>query len=247
MQRKTTVDADLEQDRGMCTKYSILIAEDDAVMRNVIKVSLERNGFRVEAVGDGMAALHSFGEGHYDLVILDIRMPEMDGYELCRQLRKRTTVPIIIVTSESDIDDVVNGYELGADIYVTKPFRPNELVLRVEALLRRVEVGKQQSDEDRLLAGTIVVNRTTHQVLVDNTEIELTPNEYSMLCYFMEHPNLPISKDELLREVWGYTEEDDANLLRVTVRRLRAKIEPVPSDPTYLQTVRGIGYVFVTS
>ena len=231
----------------MCTKYSILIAEDDAVMRNVIKVSLERNGFRVEAVGDGMAALHSFGEGHYDLVILDIRMPEMDGYELCRQLRKRTTVPIIIVTSESDIDDVVSGYELGADIYVTKPFRPNELVLRVEALLRRVEVGKQQNDEDRLLAGTIVVNRTTHQVLVDNTEIELTPNEYSMLCYFMEHPNLPISKDELLREVWGYTEEDDANLLRVTVRRLRAKIEPVPSDPTYLQTVRGIGYVFVTS
>ena len=231
----------------MCTKYSILIAEDDAVMRNVIKVSLERNGFRVEAVGDGMAALRSFGEGQYDLVILDIRMPEMDGYELCRQLRKRTTVPIIIVTSESDIDDVVNGYELGADIYVTKPFRPNELVLRVEALLRRVEVGKQQNDEDRLLAGTIVVNRTTHQVLVDNTEIELTPNEYSMLCYFMEHPNLPISKDELLREVWGYTEEDDANLLRVTVRRLRAKIEPVPSDPTYLQTVRGIGYVFVTS
>ena len=231
----------------MCTKYSILIAEDDAVMRNVIKVSLERNGFRVEAVGDGMAALRSFGEGQYDLVILDIRMPEMDGYELCRQLRKRTTVPIIIVTSESDIDDVVNGYELGADIYVTKPFRPNELVLRVEALLRRVEVGKQQNDEDRLLAGTIVVNRTTHQVLVDNTEIELTPNEYSMLCYFMEHPNVPISKDELLREVWGYTEEDDANLLRVTVRRLRAKIEPVPSDPTYLQTVRGIGYVFVTS
>ena len=231
----------------MCTKYSILIAEDDAVMRNVIKVSLERNGFRVEAVGDGMAALRSFGEGQYDLVILDIRMPEMDGYELCRQLRKRTTVPIIIVTSESDIDDVVSGYELGADIYVTKPFRPNELVLRVEALLRRVEVGKQQNDEDRLLAGTIVVNRTTHQVLVDNTEIELTPNEYSMLCYFMEHPNLPISKDELLREVWGYTEEDDANLLRVTVRRLRAKIEPVPSDPTYLQTVRGIGYVFVTS
>ena len=231
----------------MCTKYSILIAEDDAVMRNVIKVSLERNGFRVEAVGDGMAALRSFGEGQYDLVILDIRMPEMDGYELCRQLRKRTTVPIIIVTSESDIDDVVNGYELGADIYVTKPFRPNELVLRVEALLRRVEVGKQQNDEDRLLAGTIVVNRTTHQVLVDNTEIELTPNEYSMLCYFMEHPNLPISKDELLREVWGYTEEDDANLLRVTVRRLRAKIEPVPSDPTYLQTVRGIGYVFVTA
>ena len=231
----------------MCTKYSILIAEDDAVMRNVIKVSLERNGFRVEAVGDGMAALRSFGESQYDLVILDIRMPEMDGYELCRQLRKRTTVPIIIVTSESDIDDVVNGYELGADIYVTKPFRPNELVLRVEALLRRVEVGKQQNDEDRLLAGTIVVNRTTHQVLVDNTEIELTPNEYSMLCYFMEHPNLPISKDELLREVWGYTEEDDANLLRVTVRRLRAKIEPVPSDPTYLQTVRGIGYVFVTS
>ena len=231
----------------MCTKYSILIAEDDAVMRNVIKVSLERNGFRVEAVGDGMAALRSFGEGQYDLVILDIRMPEMDGYELCRQLRKRTTVPIIIVTSESDIDDVVSGYELGADIYVTKPFRPNELVLRVEALLRRVEVGKQQNDEDRLLAGTIVVNRTTHQVLVDATEIELTPNEYSMLCYFMEHPNLPISKDELLREVWGYTEEDDANLLRVTVRRLRAKIEPVPSDPTYLQTVRGIGYVFVTS
>ena len=231
----------------MCTKYSILIAEDDAVMRNVIKVSLERNGFRVEAVGDGMAALRSFGESQYDLVILDIRMPEMDGYELCRQLRKRTTVPIIIVTSESDIDDVVSGYELGADIYVTKPFRPNELVLRVEALLRRVEVGKQQSDEDRLLAGTIVVNRTTHQVLVDNTEIELTPNEYSMLCYFMEHPNLPISKDELLREVWGYTEEDDANLLRVTVRRLRAKIEPVPSDPTYLQTVRGIGYVFVTA
>ena len=231
----------------MCTKYSILIAEDDAVMRNVIKVSLERNGFRVEAVGDGMAALRSFGESQYDLVILDIRMPEMDGYELCRQLRKRTTVPIIIVTSESDIDDVVSGYELGADIYVTKPFRPNELVLRVEALLRRVEVGKQQNDEDRLLAGTIVVNRTTHQVLVDNTEIELTPNEYSMLCYFMEHPNLPISKDELLREVWEYTEEDDANLLRVTVRRLRAKIEPVPSDPTYLQTVRGIGYVFVTS
>ncbi|MEZ4613599.1 MAG: response regulator transcription factor [Caldilineaceae bacterium] len=136
----------------MCTKYSILIAEDDAVMRNVIKVSLERNGFRVEAVGDGMAALHSFGEGHYDLVILDIRMPEMDGYELCRQLRKRTTVPIIIVTSESDID-VVSGYELGADIYVTKPFRPNELVLRVEALLRRVEVGKRQNDEDLPSAG----------------------------------------------------------------------------------------------
>lgn len=242
-----TVDADLEQDRRMCTQYSVLIAEDDAVMRNVIKVSLERSGFRVKAVGDGMSALRCFGENHYDLVILDIRMPEMDGYEVCRQLRKRTTVPIIIVTTESDIADVVSGYELGADIYVTKPFRPNELVLRVEALLRRVEVGKQQHDEDRLLAGSIEVNRTTHQVLVDDAEIELTPNEYSMLCYFMEHPNLPISKDELLREVWGYMEEEDANLLRVTVRRLRAKIEPVPSSPTYLQTVRGVGYVFVTT
>lgn len=226
--------------------YSILVAEDDVVMRNIIKAGLEKNGFVVHTVGDGGAALRQFSEHPCDLVILDIRMPQMDGYEVCRQLRKRTTVPIIIVTTESHIDDVVSGYELGADIYVTKPFSVHELVLRAQALLRRMEVGRKQDASNFLFAGNIVVDRTAHQVTIDGEDVELTPNEYSMLCFFMEHPNHPIEKDELLREVWGYTEEDDANLLRVTVRRLRAKIEPAPSDPTYLRTVRGTGYIFVS-
>lgn len=239
------MDASSSRAHNSNDRYSILVAEDDVVMRNIIKAGLERSGFAVHAVGDGSAALRHFSEFHFDLVILDIKMPEMDGHEVCRQLRRRTTVPIIFVTTESRIDDVVSGYELGADIYVTKPFSVNELVLRTQALLRRVEAGRRNDEADLLFAGNIVVDRNAHEVTIDGDPVELTPNEYAMLCFFMEHANMPLEKDRLLQEIWGYIEEDDANLLRVTIRRLRAKIEPVPSKPTYLRTVRGTGYIFV--
>ena len=222
----------------------ILVAEDEATARLKIQRGLVLEGYDVKMVANGAEALDVYREGAYDLIILDINMPEMDGYAVCRELRKRTDVPIIIVTANTQTEDVVEGYKLGADVYVTKPFSPEELSARIRALLGRVF--KQRSEAQSVLsAGQVELNEDTHEVFVGGELINLSPNEYNLLRYFLTNPNQVVSKEELLESIWGYGCDEDANLVRVTVRRLRSKIEPTPSTPTYLQTVRGVGYRFV--
>ena len=225
--------------------HRILVAEDEATTRLQIQRGLVLDGYDVDMVSDGAEALNIYREGIYDLIILDINMPEMDGYAVCSELRKRTDVPIIIVTANSQTDEVVEGYKLGADIYVTKPFSPKELSARIGALLARIE--KQQTlAENILTAGDISLNEDTHEVFVQDELVNLSPNEYSLLRFFLANPNVPVSNEALLETIWGYGCDEDANLVRVTIRRLRSKIERNPSAPAYLQTVRGVGYKFVT-
>ena len=228
--------------------FRILIAEDDDVIRRILQMSLKRDGYQVDAVANGQQALDHFAENPSDLVVVDINMPGLDGYAVCDELRKHTDVPIIIVTTKSHTDDIVTGYQKGADIYLTKPFAPKELLARIRALLRRITHHQSQHDQEQVLsAGDIVLNDDTHEIMVRNTPVNLSPNEYDLLRYFLQHPNEAVSKETLLQAIWGYDTDEDANLVRVTVRRLRSKIEEVPSKPTYLQTVRGFGYKFVTT
>lgn len=229
---------------GLEALTRVLVAEDEVTARMKIHRGLVLEGYDVTMVENGAQVLSTYREGEYDLIILDINMPEMDGYAVCRELRKRTDVPIIIVTVNSRTDDVVEGYKLGADVYVTKPFSGNELSARIRGLLNRVARHQNQADSV-LSAGEIVLNDETHEVFVRDERVNLSPNEYRLLYYFLSHPNHAVTKEELLAAVWGYGSDEDANLVRVTVYRLRSKIEPVPSRPTYLQTVRGIGYCFV--
>ncbi len=226
-------------------QFRILVAEDDEVIRRIIQMSLQHDGYTVDMAANGAEALEKFNASPSDLVILDINMPKLNGYAACQELRKRTDVPIIIVTTKSRTDDIVTGYKLGADIYITKPFSPKELLARIRALLRRIAEQHETQSDLVLVAGEISLNDDTHEVFIGDEPVNLSPNEYDLLHFFLSNPNAPVTKETLLETIWGYDDEEDANLVRVTVRRLRSKIEPDPSVPTYLQTVRGVGYKFV--
>ncbi|RME47015.1 MAG: DNA-binding response regulator [Chloroflexi bacterium] len=223
----------------------ILVAEDEEFLRNLLIVSLERAGYRVTAVPSGSWALSAFQEGQYDLVLLDIMMPELDGFSVCIELRKRSDVPIIMLTALNSVEDMVQGFELGADDFITKPFTFKELYARIQAILRRVRWSKQQFAGQILDYGEILLNDEEHLVTVRGQSVHLTPIEYQLLYYLMRHPNQPIPKDVLFREVWGYEFIGGTNLVEVAMRRLREKIEEKPSAPRFLVTVRGVGYKFV--
>ena len=226
-------------------KLSVLVAEDDEVIRRILQMSLKRDGYHVITVDNGQAALDYFRVTPTDLVILDINMPEMDGYAVCNELRKWTDVPIIMVTTNSQTDDIISGYQKGADTYITKPFSPKELLARVGGLLRRIEMERTNQPQNILKAVDLELNDDTHEVFVRGQETSLSPNEFDLLRYFLMKPNITATKEDLLASVWGYNNDEDANLVRVTVRRLRSKIELNPSKPAYIRTVRGVGYVFV--
>ncbi len=223
----------------------ILVVEDEKFLRNLLMVSLERAGYQVTAVATGPDALKVFRPDHFDLVLLDIMMPEMDGFTVCTELRKRSDVPIVMLTALNGVDDIVKGFELGADDFVTKPFTFKELYARLQAILRRVRWANQQFSHQILDFGEILLNDMERTVLVRDEEVHLTPIEYQLLRYLMRNPNRPISKDELFREVWGYEFTGGTNLVEVAMRRLREKVERNPSAPELLVTVRGVGYKFI--
>lgn len=222
---------------------SLLFIEDDDAIRVALKLALEDEGYEVVEAPDGQTGLALFAAHEPDLVLLDLRLPDMSGFEVCRQLRAASIVPIIIVTAQTDTYDLVAGLEVGADDYVTKPVVPKELAARIRAALRRVHLHEATATSSSVSRfGDVELRREQGIVLKAGVELNLTKTEYRLMCEFADHANMVLSRDQLLERVWGYDYLGDSRLVDAHVRRLRLKIEDQPDDPKLIVTARGIGY-----
>jgi DNA-binding response OmpR family regulator len=224
----------------------VLLVEDDHAVRALVRMLLEDEGLAVVEAPTGTQAIERFTTEHVDLVLLDIRLPGMNGFDVCRQIRRTSDVPVIMVTAQQDSHDVVAGLELGADDYVTKPFNDRELLARVRAQLRRRSSGAATSPAV-LNVGDIEVRVEEGRALKGDAALPLTKTEYHLLRHLAQHPNRVWSRDQLLEHVWGYPVDGDGRLVDTHVARLRAKVEDDPANPTLIHTVRGIGYRLSTS
>lgn len=224
--------------------HSLLFIEDDDQIRLALRLALEDEGYDVREAATGRDGLRVFEESEPDLVLLDLRLPDLSGFEVCRTLRSSSIVPIIIVTAQTDTYDMVAGLEAGADDYVTKPVVPKELAARIRAHLRRVQLHENAPSAASTTAtfGDIELRREQGIVLKSGREVSLTKTEFHLLCEFADHAGLVLSRDQLLERVWGYEYLGDSRLVDAHVRRLRVKIEDQPDDPRLIVTVRGIGY-----
>lgn len=225
----------------------ILIVDDEARMRRFMQMNLDLEGYRVIEASNGLEAIDRVREDLPDLVLLDVMMPEMDGFEALHIIRETSTVPVIMLTVRDDEEDKVKGLELGADDYVTKPFSHRELASRIKAVLRRTEMdasipgGKSLIKVDDYLQ--IDFNR--RQVFVDGKPIKLRPTEYRLLYHLIQNAGYTLTHEIILSKVWGYEYQDESQYVRLYITYLRQKIEPDPSNPRYILTERGIGYRFV--
>ena len=217
----------------------ILLVEDDPSIREVTAIGLGAAGFEVVTAADGVEGLERFRADPFDLVLLDVMLPRMDGYEVCRQIRKTSTVPIVMLTARADTMDVVVGLEAGADDYVRKPFDLPELIARVRAALRRAGGG---DDVTTLRLGALAIDVAGRSVIRDGAEIALTRTEFDLLLELVRHAGQVLTRDVLLDRVWGYDYLGDSRLVDVAIQRLRAKVETDPAAPELIQTVRGSGY-----
>ncbi len=221
-------------------KRKILVVDDEARMRKLIRDFLEKSGYAVLEAGDGAAALDLFFEQQdIALLVLDVMMPKMDGYQVCREIRQYSKVPIIMLTAKSEERDELQGFELGIDEYMTKPFSPKLLVARIEAILRRT-FGETVSEEV-LEAGGIVINKTAHSVTIDGTDVELSFKEFELLSFFMENQGVALSREKILNSVWNYDYFGDARTIDTHVKKLRSKLG---DKGDYIKTVWGMGYKF---
>jgi DNA-binding response OmpR family regulator len=218
----------------------ILVVEDDERIRMSMRLALEDEGYRVDDVASGEDALARFSDDPPELVLIDLMLPGIDGFETCRSLRRQSTVPVIMVTARSDTHDVVAGLEAGADDYVTKPFVAKELAARIRALLRR----SRPSDEgaSTLVFGDVEIEPDAGVVRRGGTEVHCTRTEFRLLCELATNAGKVLSREQLLERVWGYDYFGDGRLVDVHVRRLRTKVEPDPAAPRFILTVRGMGY-----
>jgi len=226
--------------------YSLLFIEDDDGIRLALSLALEDEGYEVRQAASGAEGLLAFAERDVDLVLLDLRLPDMSGFDVCRALRARSIVPIIIITAQTDTHDMVAGLEAGADDYVTKPVVPKELAARIRAMMRRVQLHETSSSSRSTRFGDIELRREQGVVLKGDTELSLTKTEFRLLCEFADHAGAVLSRDQLLERVWGYEYLGDSRLVDAHVRRLRVKVEDQPDDPRLIVTVRGIGYRLIT-
>ena len=216
----------------------ILVVDDDPAINEMLTIVLEAEGFHTSSVTDGSEAVQAFRSFHPDLILLDLMLPGMNGIDICREIRKESAVPIVMLTAKTDTVDVVLGLESGADDYITKPFKPKELVARIRARLRRTD----ESPADVLEVSDLVVDVPQHTVTRGEEEIQLTPLEFDLLVEMARKPNQVHSREELLESVWGYRNASDTRLVNVHVQRLRSKIEHDPENPEIILTVRGVGY-----
>jgi DNA-binding response OmpR family regulator len=221
---------------------TILVVDDEQRLVSVVKAYLEQEGFRVVTASNGRDAIHVARKEKPDLIILDIMMPEMDGYEFLRIHRKERETPIIMLTARVADDEKVIGLELGADDYVTKPFKPRELIARVRAVLRRA--GKTEPTAEIIRVGKITLDRDCHTVSVEDEFIDLTPSEFDLLATLMSSPGRAFSRLDLLDRLQGTAYEGYERTIDVHIKNLRAKIEDDPRDPHYVETVYGVGYRF---
>ena len=218
----------------------ILLVEDDPSIREVTAIGLSAAGFAVTTAADGIDGLERFRTEPVDLVLLDIMLPRLDGYEVCRQIRKTSTVPVVMLTARGDTMDVVVGLEAGADDYVRKPFDLPELIARIRAALRRA--GATADDAAELRIGGLVIDPAGRTVSRDGADIPLTRTEFDLLSELVRHAGQVLTRDVLLDRVWGYDYLGDSRLVDVAIQRLRAKVETDPAAPGLIQTVRGAGY-----
>ena len=221
----------------------IIVVDDDATLADVVGRYLMRDGHQVECVADGYEALRRIAAQPPDLVILDLMLPGIDGLEVCRRLRAHWPIPVVMLTALGEVTDRVVGFETGADDYVTKPFSPRELALRVRSVLRRARGGAppQPPALDVLKDGNLVIDQGAHSVTLGGSALSLTSREYDLLVYLLRHPRQAFSREQLLVHVWGW-EFGDTSTVTVHVRRLREKIEPDPTAPRRILTVWGVGY-----
>ncbi len=221
---------------------SLLFIEDDDGIRLALSMALEDEGYEVRQAPNGEEGLAEFRRIPPDLVLLDLRLPDMSGFDVCRALRAESIVPIIMITAQTDTHDMVAGLEAGADDYVTKPVVPKELAARIRALLRRVHLQGRSATPLATRFGDIEIRREQGVVLKGGTELNLTKTEFRLMCEFADHAGAVLSRDQLLERVWGYEYLGDSRLVDAHVRRLRLKVEDHPDDPKLIVTSRGIGY-----
>jgi two-component system response regulator MtrA len=222
----------------------VLLVEDDASIREVVGIGLRQAGMRVTGVGDGGEALAQFRAASYDVVLLDVMLPSIDGFDVLRELRRSSRVPVVMLTARTETVDVVVGLELGADDYVTKPFEMPELIARVRAVLRRAA---GQPEPSAFAAAGIEIDAAAFQARRDGADLGLTTTEFRLLLVLARHRGQVLSREQLLDQVWGYDYLGDSRLVDVAVKRLRAKVEQDPAQPCLIETVRGVGYRFAVT
>jgi phosphate regulon transcriptional regulator PhoB len=235
----------LSKNGGGFMSNKILVVDDEENIVELVKFNLENEGYQVITAYDGEEALKKVEEVHPNLIILDLMLPKLDGFDVCRQIRKDSKlskIPIIMLSAKGEEIDKILGLELGADDYVTKPFSPRELLARVKAILRRAKK-KGEKEEEIIALGDIKMDLTKYRVQVDGSEISLTPKEFDLLAILMTHPGQVFSRSYLLDELWGYDYHGDTRTVDVHIRRLRKKISNY-SDEESILTVRGVGYKF---
>ena len=220
------------------SNIQILVVDDESRMRKLVKDFLQREGYSVLEAGDGMEAMDIFYEQKIDLVILDVMMPRMDGWQTCREIRRESTVPIIMLTARSEERDELQGFELGVDEYISKPFSPKILVARVGALLKRIY---GTDAEEKMEAGGIELDKAAHQVQVDGKSIDLSYKEFELLTYFLENQGIALSREKILNNVWNYDYFGDARTIDTHVKKLRNKLG---DKGNYIKTIWGMGYKF---
>ncbi len=222
----------------------ILVADDDLPSVKLTSYLLEEAGYQVVKAYDGSTIVQSVEQYNPDLVLLDVTMPKANGFDICRQIRRTSDVPIIFLTGRSQLQDRVMGLQIGGDDYLVKPFEPSELLARVEAVLRRRN-SDMLNPSIRLSQGDITLDPVEHKVLfADNRTVELTPLEFRLIYYLMKNSGRVLNTSQILSKVWGYDYEGESNLVAVYIRRLRTKIETVPEQPRHVITVRNLGYKF---
>lgn len=235
---------------GKMATSKVLIVEDDRTLLDVLRYNLTKEGYGIVTAVDGVQGLEVARSEIPDLIILDIMLPKLDGFEVCRILRKEFTVPILMLTAKGEEVDKVVGLELGADDYITKPFSLRELLARIRAMLRRVEMMKQEALSEvetvppSIKVGNLEVNFARYQVFRGGSVVDLSPKEFELLAFLIRNRGQVFSRDRLLERVWGYDYAGDTRTVDVHIRWLRQKIEQNPSQPHHILTVRGVGYKF---
>ena len=222
----------------------ILVVDDERLLVKGIKFNLENEGYQVECAYDGAAAVDLAREGQFDLIILDLMMPEIDGLEACMRIREFSNVPIIMLTARSEDTDKIIGFECGADDYITKPFNLLELKARIRAMLRRASGGAQGRPASRITIGELTLDTEQRVAVREGETMELTAKEYDLIELLMKNPRRVYSRENLMNVVWGYSYTGDYRTVDVHIRRLREKLEKTPADPEYILTKWGVGYYF---
>ena len=226
-------------------KKRILVVDDEARMRRFVQMNLDLEGFEVSEAEDGLTAIEKVRNEVFDLVVLDVMMPALDGFETLEHIRELSSVPVIMLTVKADEEDRIRGLDLGADDYVTKPFSPRELSSRIRAVLRRVEPSKTQAEEPLVIDEDLSIDFRRREVIARGEHIKLRPTEYRLLQQLVENAGWIVEQETLLSKALGPEYRDDSQLLRLYVTYLRKKIEPDTANPRYILTERGVGYQFI--